>query len=414
MNYKNLKHSGPRQERGITIFVVAVVIVAVLGMAALAIDLIALYVAHGQAQRAADAAALAGAKMFVSSGFTSNPSAWTLSNICQTAGPGAAAAANQQAEAIAKANSIAGQQVTVQLITCGSNLTTIPTNPTITVKVQQTGLPSYFAKVWGQTMNSVSATSTAEAYNPSGSTVPVQAALKPWLIPNCDPDATGCSPMINVTDGSIANSGAFIGEQIALSPTTLPSTPTKGQYYAMDIPVVPAPLCPSACDVSTQYKQNIACASQNPLTCGSQPVKVEQAPPADTDQATQCLIHATDFGLDKGQDAITPALGSDVNIVGGTENPNPSLQNVPDISRSDSIVSVPIYSGGNLCGTMGPCTTSATIVGFLQIGVNQVVATPDGTIQGVILNAAGCNPAAAPPPITGGGVSTVPIRLIGQ
>jgi uncharacterized membrane protein len=47
---------------------VAGALVILLGVAALAIDLASLYVAHNEAQRAADAAALAGAKVFVESG----------------------------------------------------------------------------------------------------------------------------------------------------------------------------------------------------------------------------------------------------------------------------------------------------------------------------------------------------------
>ena len=52
-----------KNERGVTIVLVAFSLLALLGMAALAIDIATLYVAHGEAQRAADAAALAGAKL---------------------------------------------------------------------------------------------------------------------------------------------------------------------------------------------------------------------------------------------------------------------------------------------------------------------------------------------------------------
>ena len=63
-----------RREGGQTIVLVAVSMVGLLAMAALAIDLTTLYVAHGEIQRAADAAALAGAKAFVDSGVTTSPS----------------------------------------------------------------------------------------------------------------------------------------------------------------------------------------------------------------------------------------------------------------------------------------------------------------------------------------------------
>ena len=60
-----------KRERGVTILIVAISLMAILAMSALAIDIVSLYVTEGDAQRTADAAALAGAKSFVTSGFTS-------------------------------------------------------------------------------------------------------------------------------------------------------------------------------------------------------------------------------------------------------------------------------------------------------------------------------------------------------
>src|SRR5262245_52248585 len=70
-------------ERGQTIAIVAVSMVSLLAMAALAIDLTTLYVSRGEIQRAADSAALAGAKAFVDSGVTSNPSNTGLQAVAQ-------------------------------------------------------------------------------------------------------------------------------------------------------------------------------------------------------------------------------------------------------------------------------------------------------------------------------------------
>jgi Flp pilus assembly protein TadG len=63
-----------RREHGQTIILVAVAMVGLLGMVALAIDVVTLYVARSEMQRAADAAALAGAKAFIDSGVTTDPS----------------------------------------------------------------------------------------------------------------------------------------------------------------------------------------------------------------------------------------------------------------------------------------------------------------------------------------------------
>src|SRR5213078_2613881 len=73
-----------KEERGQTIVLVAVALVSLLGMAALAIDVTTLYVARGEMQRAADAAALAGAKAFVDSGITTDTGNATRQALAQT------------------------------------------------------------------------------------------------------------------------------------------------------------------------------------------------------------------------------------------------------------------------------------------------------------------------------------------
>jgi hypothetical protein len=146
--------------------------------------------------------------------------------------------------------------------------------------------------------------------------------------------------------------------------------------------------------------------------------------------ATQCLIHAGNPGINQGQDVFTPnGPGLKPIIAPGTGNPNPNLAGAADISRSDSIITVPLYdvvTGGganplNLCPVGGgPCTQTATIVGFLQLGITQ--SNANGSFDAVVLNIAGCSPPYPPassplPPtgetaISGGGVSPVPVRLI--
>src|SRR5215510_578516 len=60
-----------RTERGQTMIFVAISIVSLLAMAALAVDIVTLYLARSEIQRAADAAALAAAKAIADSGVTS-------------------------------------------------------------------------------------------------------------------------------------------------------------------------------------------------------------------------------------------------------------------------------------------------------------------------------------------------------
>jgi hypothetical protein len=437
VNRVNISHR--KNERGITIVLVAFSLLSLLGMAALAIDVSTLYVAHGEAQRAADAAALAGARMFAFSGYTTASTALAAGDICQTSGAGADAAANRQAEAVAAQNLIAGQPAAVQSINC----VLTAANPQISVTVQRTGLPTFFGRIWGGAANSVTATGVAEAYNPSGSTATIQVqGVKPWLIPDCDPtnvapagDCAIGSSFVDNTTGAIQNNGSFVGKTITLTPATLGTPPTTSpgppnptlNYYASNTPVTSPPVCPSTSAVGCSqvgiddYYDNIACSSTAQFACGQQ-VGLGQAITIDTDptvnprtdQATQCRIHAGGPGLNRDQDVLLPTAGTapPITIEGGNNNPNPAFQGATNISRSDSIVTVPIYhllGGPDLCPS--GCSQIGTIVGFLQLGITQSVGA-SGNVEAVIMNVAGCNTGAGGTPVSGGGVSPIPVRLI--
>ena len=429
----------PRRERGVTILITAVAMVVMLAMAALAIDVVTLYVASSEAQKNADAAALAGAKAFVSSGFTS----WQLGDPTTGAAQtqvcnGSTGLADYQAQAAAQKNSIAGSAPTTVTTSC-----TFPAgNPQITVAVTRTGLPTFFARIWGAGASSVSATSKAEAYNPSGSaTVPIQVhSVKPWLIPNCDPNvvwgAAGCPAGKTIVDPAtnyaLNNPAAYIGKFFVFTQAKNPPTPPE--YYALDL-VPQATDCPSSsaapagsCNKlgSTAYHDNIACANTAlTLSCGDT-VNVDpntNSGPMETKtrQGVQCLIHTTDHGNPTPPSCTTDTdpdcfvSGAPVTINGGQSNPNPAMR-VANISRSDSIVTVPIFdyqtAANNPCPPPPPagvCGT-ATVTGFLQLGIQSV--SNAGDIGAFVLNASGCDPAAAGnPPVSGGGVSPVPVRL---
>src|SRR5437660_5972766 len=148
-----------RRERGVTILIVAIAMIAMLAMLALGIDIVSLYVAEGDAQRTADAAALAGAKVFVSSGFTSgqlgDPTSGTAQGlVCN----GSSGLADLQAQAVAAPNLIAGVTATSVTTSC----TWATNNPQITVTAQRTGLPSFFARIWGARIISLSSSARAE------------------------------------------------------------------------------------------------------------------------------------------------------------------------------------------------------------------------------------------------------------
>ena len=426
-----------RRERGVTILIVAVAMIAMLAMLALAIDVVSLYAAEGDAQRTADAAALAGAKVFVSSGFTSgqlgDPTSGTAQAIVCNGGSGLA---DLQAQALANPNLIAGAAATTVTTSCAFPAN----NPQITVTVQRTGLPSFFARIWGARSISVSRSARTEAYNPSGQSVPIQVhSVKPWAVPNCDPDTTHTTP-INPNCGptfaylfdpannySIANpiDGNTPRQfQLNVPPNTPPPPPF---YYPLNIPMSPpTPVCPSGSAVScnkigsADYHDNIACSGMFEFTSGQQigfgqSVTV-QIPPGikkQTREGTECLVHADNLGLGQGQDTFNLTAGAPVTITGGYNNPNPALSNASSISRSDSVVTLPVYEvvggGTNLCPTL-PCTSVSQVVGFLQLGIQSV--DNSGNLTAVILNASGVNPANSGNPIIAGGISPIPVRLI--
>ena len=217
---------------------VAIAMVAIIAMAALSIDVITLYLAREEAQRSADAGALAAARTISISGITGDPSNqtgnWQL--ICG----GGTSSATLVAQAVAQQNAVGGiaaGSITVTYSAGGSTSSdcsglpaAVGVNPMVTVLVARANLPTFFSRMWGNKGNSVSATATAEAFNPSnsgtfgnqttGTITPVQPrCVKPWFVPNLEPSnpisppncTTNCLPLVNTADGSIKNPGISLG-----------------------------------------------------------------------------------------------------------------------------------------------------------------------------------------------------------
>src|SRR5581483_6957175 len=178
--FRRLQRNG---EQGVTIVLVAIAMVAIMAIAAMSIDLVTLYLAREEAQRAADTAALAAARVISVSGITGtgapskNPAAWSL--IC---GPIVVGTSNgwatQAATSVAAQNTVGGQVANVNVTysdgtsnipDCSTLTPTFAVNPMVTVKVTSANIPSFFSRIWGSTGSTVSASATAEAFNPSDS-----------------------------------------------------------------------------------------------------------------------------------------------------------------------------------------------------------------------------------------------------
>src|SRR4051794_922422 len=94
-----------RGERGMTILFVAIAMVAIMSMAALSIDVLTLYLAKEEAQRTADTAALAAARVLSLSGVTGDPDN-TQGSLPSPPWQRACALATQVAQAVVNQNTV--------------------------------------------------------------------------------------------------------------------------------------------------------------------------------------------------------------------------------------------------------------------------------------------------------------------
>lgn len=442
---------------------VALAIVSIVGMAALSIDVVTLYLANAEAQRSADAAALSAARMLSLTSITGDPlnsgAHWTQ----------ACTLATQVATAVAQQNTVGGASSVVTVtypnnpdpVACTGTVAQFGVNPLVTVRVQRTNLPTFFARIWGRTSAAVSATATAEAFNPSnsgvvgnggasGQVVPVQPrCVKPWLVPNLDPSncnpldsGNNCQPFIITSNGVINNpkiklsttDPGVIGERFnlfadcdatpgscnLLNPTPVvdsvkpgaPAHPPQSlEYLPGEVPVTSTavPACATTsyqaaiagCDQSTVYQCGVPHAAATPPNRVALDVLNPGGSGGDTAVGAACLIHQND-----GQDVLDSTVYP-YQIKPGAGNPL-GLASTNVITTSSSIVTVPIYDDANPIAPTGK--SDVTIVGFLQVFINAV--NGDGSLDVTILNVAGCGngtPAVGSPV---NGSSPVPVRLV--
>jgi len=452
------RSADPRSnERGFTMALVAASMVAIIAMAALSIDVGTLYQAKAEAQRTADAAALTAARVISISGITGDPNNGSSDGSWSTICGGSASTATLSAISVAQQNLINGaapSTITVKYgvgsagalsTTCVGLGTGFGVNPVVTVYVQQAHLPTFFARVFslisgGTSSNSgVSATATAEVFNPSdsgtlaGAVIPVQPrCVKPWIVPNADPR----NPRKFVHLGSAAIetpgisqlAGGVIGESFDLqadckSPGTpgscaliggLPPSGMGGTLQYIPALVSGTPMAVPSCSLNPGFQSDIAgCDQTTVYACGTtngaqydlteNPVNPSGAS-GDTATAVECLINNS-----AGRDALASypgAINFPFQIQAGFGNPLVHAGVVNDgdtITTSNSIVTIPIYNSNvPLAGGQ------VTIVGFLQVFINGIDAA--GLINVTVLNVAGCSDNATSASVFG--TSPVPIRLI--
>jgi Flp pilus assembly protein TadG len=454
------------KEHGFTLALVTVSLVAIIAMAALSIDIGTLYQAKAEAQRAADAGALTGARVISISGITGDPTNangdWA--SICG----GASSPATLAATGEAQQDLIGGVMplITVNygaggagafFADCTAAGQNFGVNPVVKVTAQRTNLPIFFARIFSLlgsnfTGTSVSATASAEVYNPSqsglllGSVVPVQPrCVKPLIVANSDPGNSGL-PFVNAS-GSIFNGGisqlgpGVIGETFTIradceptaancNPTTPPNgnmidnPPTSNGTLLDYIPALvtsnasAVPACSNTtvfqqaiggCDQTTVYSCGVSLATQADMTINP---GGGTAGSGDTATAAQCLIHSSSGGQDTLAGGIPPTFP--FQIQAGASNPllNVGVTAGDTITSSSSIVTLPIgYFNGTTGLVQGVNQPFVTIAGYLQVFV-QSVDTTSGNMIVTVLNVAGCGNTVAPGTATVTGTSPVPVRLI--
>ncbi len=446
MRKQSLSRQRPH-ERGQTMIFVAISIVSLLALAALAIDIVTLYVARTEIQRAADAAALAGAKAIVDSGLTTLPTSdgnyTNAKNLAQSM-----ATASINAIISPPINQVAGGPPALVSIP-SFDFTTHPGSYQVTVSLRRANLPTFFSKIWARSAATVTATATAEAYNPANLTAITPIALKsvkPWLVANADPTFTALTFVDTTT--WIVDSGV-IGKTFDLvsgcSGSTTPCLPTPNPIRfpvgatTPQVEYVPAqvtptnssnvcpnsgPSCNSSCLGGSDYELSIECADVNAysyLNCGGGSTNATWDNSVNPGGASgpsaagaECLIHATGPGSGPELDTLDSTLwpGAPMKITGGTCSAAPGQL----VTASSSIVTIPIIADTSL-STGSP----VTVVGFLQAFINQVDPVPGslglppaGSINITVLNIVGCSSAnnSVNPVVGVSGTSPVPVRLI--
>src|SRR6185437_6296368 len=374
----NRQHPRDKQ-RGATLLLAAASLLLLLAMAGFAIDALTLYVSRTDAQRAADAAALAGAKIFVSSGCTTSANCTTGST--QTLVKQAAEGAGAQNKVFGQYASIADSDITFPVSPTGDLH-----DPMVQVNVHRV-VPTLFmgalSRMLGNNVTgvTVAAIATAEAFNPTGSNTPfATGCIKPWLMPNCDENhsspGNGACPgqAYVIQNGQVANptwynggAGGIIGEPWALHINALPS-----QYNDISFT--------GASSSGQVYKNDIeSCAPDAALACGGTVWTITGNKVGPTKQGANNLI-----GGPNGQDSIDTSTPPPFNISAGSNNPY-YPQGTQNITQSSSIITVPVYGGtGQLCP--GNSCAQQTVIGFMQLFVTDVAGGAKDLVNAKVLN----------------------------
>ncbi len=230
--------NGKQTEGGYVLVTVAAMLVVLVAFTTLAVDTGMLFADRTQSQRAADAAALAGALTFVVDTKSSQP-----------------ATAEDHARATAVKNTVMGVPIdAAQVDVCVGDVSAGVCNPDTSLKRVKVTItrsePTFFAKIWGASWMNV--TTRVEAIAEASNAPTSAMCLKPFFIPNTSfapvsggsNSCTACASANVLVDGStnppsktafaqglIDNSTSFI-----LKPQDPHDALVPSQFYMIDLP----------------------------------------------------------------------------------------------------------------------------------------------------------------------------------
>lgn len=356
-----------KREQGFVLIAVALMLIALLGFVALAVDTGVLYSARTDAQGIADAAAMAGAFTFINTPSLPQP-----------------ATATNYALGVATANSVMGKPIAAGDVTVTPDAAR--RRVTVSIKVTQT---TYFAKAIGIGSADVIATATAETSQyATGS-----ACVKPWFLPNtamsggevCTDQCNTAKLLIDPTTREVTSFGlSKIGVQFSVKPQDPNDALAPGNFYAIDFPNGGG---------GGSYRSNIATCDSPYLRCGERLSVKSGNMSGPTVQGVNALI-----GDPPRFTWISPG-----------QYQRQSDSKIFDLS--ENVILVPIWSscGSTLCPD-GKVSGQLQIVGWAAVFLEGVSGD---YVVGRLVGISSCGPMIAPPE-TGGSVLAVPLRLIRQ
>jgi hypothetical protein len=242
-------------EKGATLVFVAIVMLVLLGAAALAIDAGVLYTARAQCQNAADSGALAcGGRMMAFNTLTM----------------GAVNQSRQEGVAYANQNKVLSTPVNINM----GDVTVDVALKRCRVCVPRTEargnpVPTYFARIWRNSVD-VSACATAEVN--IGNTT---SCIKPWALPDAFDDAnangkydTGEYYAKGITSygTNYRSNGYDVGVPLVVKQASPSGAIAPGQYFPIDLPI------PNSPDTGgDRYRENIANCNSSSVSIGDTP-----------------------------------------------------------------------------------------------------------------------------------------------